>query len=253
MNPFLDLTEGYRQNNLQNARLITVGAKVGEGKTSAINTMILNFIEAGVNVIAFNEIGEYISKKLFLNIKLKRKTNKKLGNLVICDSYFENNLQSINNRISNYLEFMNGNCVIVIDYPIFSSQKNYFLNTNFKCENTRFVIFEKYNLKIKLDFLKKTKENIYSNKRQTSEALRNLAIQFNTHVIIASQHYKHPTEIGMNTSLMYASDIYITVKKNREQNTFLVTREKDRTGHIGEMAECILKENNLILATIKKC
>ena len=140
---------------------------------------------------------------------------------------------------------------------MFDLNNDSFSYTKFKDENTRVVIFEKYNLKAKLAYLAKTEVNKFVKQRQISETLRSLAINFNTHVIISNQHYNSPMSdtnnqilIPTNSSIVYVSDIYFSVRKS--ENIFSITRLKDRNGHTGLETKCILEKNNLILATIKK-
>jgi hypothetical protein len=53
MNPFVDIVKVNKSKTLIDSKLIIVGSQCGGGKTTAIHTMILNYIKSGVNVILF--------------------------------------------------------------------------------------------------------------------------------------------------------------------------------------------------------
>lgn len=253
MNPFSDIVRVNESKNIIYPQLITVGSSAGQGKSLVIFTMAINYIKAGVNVILFSEMPQRYKSFDINSLKVNK---NQLGRLFICNLFYEDTIQAFNQKIAHHLEFLIGSCVIIIDGPMFDLN-NSFSYTKFKDENTRVVIFEKYNLKAKLAYLAKTEVNKYAKQQQISETLRSLAINFNTHVIFSNQHYNSPInnannqiQIPTNNSMVYASDIYFSVRKS--EKIFSITRLKDRTGHAGLETKCILEKNNLTLATIKK-
>jgi hypothetical protein len=143
MNPFSDIVKVDKNRNLQDSRLITVGSTCGGGKTTAIHTMILNYIKSGVNVILFSETYEHSTEAHFHHIQMNFK-KETMGILVTFPLFLEDTIESFNIAISNRLEFLKGTSVIVIDCPMFNLQNNSFSYKKFKNENTRFVIVEKY-------------------------------------------------------------------------------------------------------------
>jgi hypothetical protein len=255
MNPFTDIVTVNENRTLVDSRLITVGSASGQGKTIAIHTMILNYILSGVNVILFSEARERCSNVLFNYLNSLKVEVKLLGNITMFPLISEDTIQEFNKKIANQLKFANGSSVIIIDGPMFDLRRNSFSYKKFKNENTRFVIFEKFDKKSRLDTLQREEENPYTRKRVIAESLRNLAIELNTHIIISSQHRR---QIGIDepsiadTALLYASDIYIASQKHPEkEGVFVIKRIKDRFSSNNTLANCSFDTNNLTFATIK--
>src|SRR3972149_2300164 len=246
MNPFSDIVRVDESKNIIYPQLIGVGSTSGHGKSLVMTTIAFNFIKSVVNVLLFSE-----SSRRFRNTDLvSHELEKTLGKLIILDFFYEDTIQSFNQKIAHHLEFLTGSCVIIIDGPMFDLNNNSFSYTKFKDENTRVVIFEKYNLKARLSYIRKTEENKYVRQREIAETLRSLALNFNTHVIISNQHRASvdDTTMPINSSIVYASDIYFSIKKR--ENIFSITRLKDRNGLDGMVAECVLEDNHLTLTTI---
>jgi hypothetical protein len=253
MNPFVDIIKVDKNRNLQDSRLITVGSKCGQGKTIAIHTMILNYILSGINVVLFSEVQGRSTRMLFHYLNSLNLDKKTIGRFVTFPMIFEDTIEGFNKIVARNLEFMIGTTVLVIDGPMFEMQPNSFSYKRFKNENTRFVIVEKYNKKSRLDIIEKEEENPYTKKRAIAETLRNLAIHFNTHVIVSAQHRNVSHELDISdTSMIYASDVYITTKKHPEkEGVFVITRPKDRFSSNRAVMNCSYDENNLTFATIK--
>lgn len=258
MNPFSEIIKVDKKNNLIEPQLITIGASVGGGKTVAINTMVANYVLSGINVILFSETKRHSAEILFKHID-ESKANSIIGNLIIFDMFIEDTIQNFNKKIIHCISYTKGSCVIIMDGPFFENQPDAFSYTKLKNENTRFVIFEKYNKSKLLEFEKSREDNPYIKKRVIAEALRNLAIHFNTHVIVSAQHKRNLPRtqenniintIGADTSLLFASDKYISVSHN--ENIFTIKCEKNRFpfSDIKNSINCVLEEKNLILATI---
>ena len=255
MNPFLDIVKVDNERNLTNSCLITVGSAAGQGKSLVINTMILNYLKSGINVLLFSEKETRSLNGLFT---LKELNKKNLGSLIMFNMFFENIIKDFNRKIAHYLEFMIGSTVIIIDGPMFEMIPNSFSYKKFKDENTRFVIFEKYNSIVEQLIFEEHQENSYIKKQKIAETLRSLAMHFKTHVITTTNMYTVPigdktklTQIG-GQSLMHVSDVYITLERNSETGVFLVSKIKNRFGSVNKITECVLKTNNLTLATIIK-
>ena len=124
MNPFSDIVKIDDRRNLTDSRLITISSPAGGGKSLAINTMILNYLKSGINVLLFSEKETRPLNGLFT---LKELNKKNLGSLVMFNMFFENTIKDFNRKITHYLEFLTGSCVIIIDGPMFENVPNYFL------------------------------------------------------------------------------------------------------------------------------
>jgi hypothetical protein len=265
MNPFSDISKIDESQNLPNYRLITIGSKCGDGKTLAIHTIVMNYINSGINVLLFSETQARSTEFLFRNIDVKRNENKKLGNLITFNLIFETALESFHKKIIYYAQFMVGGFVIIIDGPMLDFTKESFSYIKFG-ENTRFVIFEKFNLKKELSYVKKEEENPYIRNKKNAESLRELAVRFNTHVIITNQHSNSIHINGDEQDLinnrlilptMLTSDAYFTINKlrettlvnNKESSMFLVSCEKNRYSK-NSTKTCVLDSETLTLATI---
>jgi hypothetical protein len=250
MNPFVDIVKVDENRKLIGSKLITVSSTCGHGKTSIIYDMILNYIKSGINVVLFSEQREEAREILFRFLDVANWNRDTIGRLIIFPLFFEDSIQKFNKTMNQYLEFSESNTAIIIDGPMFDLQKNSFSYKKFRNENTRFVILEKYNKKSRLEIVKREEENPFLKRKIIAESLRNLAIEFNTHVIITSQKYRRMEENSSDTSLLYASDICINSEKNVD-NTFTITRPKDRFSESMRTFKCIFNRNSLTFETIK--
>ena len=134
-------------------------------------------------------------------------------------------------------------------------------------ENTRFVIFEKFDLKKELSYTKKEELNAQQRKEQIAQSLRELAMRLNTHVIITNQHsrvYKGGDDfiehVVNDKSIVLMSDAYFTTTRlpeeilvnNNKSSTFLVCCNKNRYSPTQTRIKCILNPETLTFATIEE-
>lgn len=258
MNPFLDITTSTKNKEINKPRLIGIGSMAGNGKTIALYTMILGYIQSGINVILFSEEYGTYSQSVFLEF-IRDNRNEKNGIVFMCGvANGENSIEFFHKRLKNGLEFLNGSTVVIIDGPMFEGSINSFYYEN---EFTRLVLFEKTNKKININY----KENLENDKNLKTHknitSLRNLAINNNTHVIITNQHknkigrYNSDSDIisSSDSPLLFSCDMYISISKQKEnfRSVFNVRRIKDRYSSNSHNIKCIFNQNNFTFETIK--
>lgn len=239
LNPF-HYFEEFKLDKFDGGKLIAVGASAGNGKSVALNSMILNYVSQGINVIIFSE-NPSICYPVFEMIRGSK--DIKIGQLVICPlthvkDIFQKDLCYI---LNHYFMKIKGRLAVIIDGDINSS-----LNFDLISENTRRVIFEKYKpIKIKVT------ENKYESGRREAEELRNLAITANLSIVITKQLLINYSgiESSVNTfpfQTLYASDLVITISK---KECFIINKIKSRYGSEKKFFKCSFdnKTRSLIL------
>jgi len=259
MNPFLDITISEKNKEINRPSLIGIGSSAGGGKTIALNTMILGYIQSGINVILFSEQYNSYSQSVFRQYLCDNK-NDNYGILFIHNVVNgENSIESFHKKLKNGLEFLIGTTVVIIDGPMFEDSLNSF---QYKNELTRLVLFEKIDKKIHINYKKKLETNKFIKAKTIVSSLRNLAINNNTHVIITNQHKKNLTTQNVdidirdnvtNSPLLYNSDIYMSISKEEEdfRSVFNIRRVKDRFSSDSYNIKCIFNQNNFTFETIK--
>lgn len=240
-----------KNHNLTEPRLTMISAMAGHGKTLLVRTMIMNYLKSGINVILFCETNEECT---FDNIQKLKLENQQLGQLIVFNMTFADDIRDFNSLISKELEFMINSCVIIIDRPMFMYNQNSFIYTKIKNENTRFVIFEKHNFAKKLAYQINKTLNRNVQQKHIASALRQLCILFNTHVIVTNQQYNRPINLDgiidvTNHALMHISDAFFSVRRNNNDN-FTITCVKDRHSDMNREIKCKLNKNTLTLETI---
>lgn len=235
-------------------KLITVGSAAGDGKSIAINTMIIEYLKEGISVLLFSETHNRAVDILFpicAELKNNNKySNKDIGTIIVFPMLFSESIEYFNDKVKDYIDFLNSNkYVIVIDGDMFSATNIAFSYKNLKNTNTRYVIFEKFNPK-PLDYSLVETFDIITRRKQISEALRTLAQAFNTHVVITANHARNAGKKDsldreiVEVPVLMVSDIYMHVQK--ENQVFTIKCLKDRMGNMPEQTEYILDKEKLI-------
>ena len=244
MNPFLDITTPKKDKEINKPSLIGIGSSAGGGKTIALNTIILGYIQSGINVILFSEQHQSYSQSVFRQF-LYDNRNDKYGMFFIHGVVNgENSIESFHKKLKQGLEFLIGSTVIVIDGPMFVDSLNSF---HYESEFTRLVLFEKTDIKIQIDYRKKLESNKIDKTKRIIHSLRDFAMNNNTHVILTNQHRKVQifgsnihNEV-CNTPLLYACDVYMSITKQEEKHrsVFNIRRVKDRFSSDSYNIKCI--------------
>lgn len=256
MNPFLDITISEKNKEINRPSLIGIGSSAGGGKTIALNTMILGYIQSGINVILFSEQHHSYSQSVFRQYLCDNR-NENYGILLIHSVVNgEQSIETFHRKLKNGLEFLIGTTVVIIDGPMFEDSLNSF---QYKNELTRLVLFEKIDKKIHINYRENLETNKLIKSKKIVTSLRDLAINNNTHVIMTNQHRRFPNfetdimnKIG-NSPLLYASDIYMSISKEEEdfRSVFNIRRVKDRFSSDSYNIKCIFNQNNFTFETIK--
>lgn len=259
MNPFLDIITPKKGKEINKPGLIGIGSSAGGGKSIALNTMILGYIQSGINVILFSEQHHSYSQSVFRQFICDNR-NDNYGILFMHGVVNgENSIESFHKKLKSGLEFLIGTTVVIIDGPMFEDSLNSFQYEN---ELTRLVLFEKFNHKIHINY----KENLESNKfvktQRNIASMRDLAINNNTHVIVTNQHRNKLVSPNVepnirdqvtNTTLLYACDRYLSISKEDEgyRSVFNIRRLKDRYSSDFYSVKCIFNQNSFTFETIK--
>jgi len=239
MNPFSLLPEfrNIRTTSYEN-KLITISSKPAHGKTKSINSLIIKYLKSKVNVLLFTENPKQ-------SLELKKFENRDTGLLLICSLGFGKNENFVETIIENSIKAKGTFCVI-IDGEISTNRNR---EIEFINENTRLLLFEKFNKNKNLHF-KVHYNNEYIKSKKKSEFLKKISYKYDLNVITTVQQNRNLTtgeyQIS-NNELMYFSDLVLGVSKN--ENIFRIKVLKSRLSNNNMQINCILDENSHYLVT----
>jgi len=236
-----------RNNNFLDAKrsagIITVASKCGEGKTLLCNSMMYYFLELGINVIMFSE---------GVVRKLNPINNRIRAAAIIVENFgtYENTIDTFNKVLNHHIPFLNGKTVIILDSPLFLTHNSESMVCDkIKCENTRYVLFEKINSNNKM-FSYTKKMGTFESTRRNIEALQELSHRFNLSIITTTQLNRSLTNnhnpISINMSLALSSNLIITTEKNRDniENSYTIRIVKSRYSNQSQHIECVYDNNS---------
>jgi len=264
LNPFSNIVELDKDHpHFERGKIITLGAPIGGGKTLTSNSLALHYLESGINVLMFYEHER--NAKTFMHYATEQKQkNEKFGILAVAPVCNYNTIKNFNQDIERVILNLQGMFVIIIDGFLFENDKSTFEYKRIKDENTRFVLFEKFNFKKTLEFeiIEEAAGN-FQRTRKMVENLRALCNTFNTHVVITAQQPRSENSVkypGLNntttsSSHMYMSDLYFTSEKNHtgkeiiNESEFTISLVKSRYSPDGQSIKCQLDKNNLTFVT----
>lgn len=258
MNPASEILK-----NINNAGLITIASKAGEGKTALCNSMLYHYLLSGINVIFFSEFSNQQRFEHLCDVLQKEKDkNKNVGIGIFVDNFGipgGNNHEIFKKVISHDLSFLKGQTVIIIDSDSFFNSEEDFDYCEMS-ENTRYVIFEKTDLKNIFKREEKLQRFVTSpltekfiTKRKKVFFLRELIASLNLTVVFATNAYtgidsdingEIRIHLIINNHLMYGSDLIITSKKNREEKTFDLKIEKSRYSAYNQPIKCLFEKES---------
>lgn len=230
---------------------ISIGSPIGEGKSTLINSMILNYLEKEIDVLVFSEnpkIRTYLSD----TINYQKRLNTNTGTMYYVQMAFS---KPVEHFIANFKHFLihrpdrYKRFVIIFDGPMFETEQTAFNFFNID-SNTRRVLIEKYTEKNR-------KELVYNivdapkhiKMRILIYSLKNFAAHFNSHVVLTIQFNKTgigDTILPSNTDMLYLGDMVFTVRKKTQHN-FEFSCIKNRYDVDNIKSECQLNPGNLSL------
>ena len=257
MNPFSHIGVFDPKNKLfDGGRLITVGATAGQGKSLCINTLILNYIDKGVDVLLFTENtrNSYAGMQQTIEDMTFEKSRKfDAGILYMCPVVFENPVEYFINQLNAFIPFHNhylGSFAIVIDGDMFTAENRSFDFLTIG-PNTRVVLTEKINKNIKPNVYRFEISKDYdkpSKVRVKNLAFLNLAQKYNAHIIFSTQLINNDsplTRVYGNTPFIV--DMYIRAKRDMNKfNNFAIDFIKNRFGN-EKTYICEMDQTNLTL------
>jgi len=232
-----------RNNNFLGSGIVTIASKCGEGKTLLCNSMLYHFLESGINVIMFSE-------GVIRKIRPTKKGFKAIAILSENFGTYDNTVDRFNKVLNHNIPFLKGQTVVILDSPLFITHNTEsMVYDKIKCENTRYVLFEKINSNKILSYTKTGGGNSYEAARRNIESLQELSRKFNISIITTTQLNRgfsvHPIE-SINTQLAMNSNLIITSEKNRDtiESGYNLKIIKSRYSHANQHIECIYDINS---------
>jgi len=232
-----------RNNNFLGSGIVTIASKCGEGKTLLCNSMLYHFLESGINVIMFSE-------GVIRKIRPTKKGFKAIAILSENFGTYDNTVDRFNKVLNHNIPFLKGQTVVILDSPLFITHNTEsMVYDKIKCENTRYVLFEKINSNKILSYTKKLGN--YESAKRNIEALQELSRKFNMSIITTTQLNRISVDTNnsiqnINTHLAMHSNLVITSEKNRDtiESGYNLKIIKSRYSSVNQHIECIYDINS---------
>lgn len=254
MNPFSTYNILKSENlSFKAGSLIVVGSPVGQGKSSLINSMILNYIENNIDVLVFSENIKMRDKIVDAINQLK--IIKEVGEMYYLTMIFSKPVERFINTFREFLAVRTNrykNFVIIFDGPMFEHEQTGFDFFNLN-SNTRRVLVEKFTKKnqhsdLKYEITEGMTQRQVKHKRNHS--LKNFSAHFNSHIVLTEQLRLQQDNLIGDTEDMQMGDVFFTVRKNAQHN-FDFSCIKNRFGADHVTVECALNRDNLSLELVE--
>lgn len=232
--------------------LVTIASKSANGKTLLCNSIFYHLLSNDVNVIMFREANtmRLASKKLKFN-----------STGIVVDHFGFNPLEDIhrlNKVIQNNIAILGDKTAIIVDSPMFLTNSDFELFYEKLKENTRYVIFEKTDERLRYNVKRLQNRTQFEKTKQNINSLQELSMKFNMPIILTTQLKRIARINGSSLAseiipaLAFSSNMIITSEKTTDEpsKTYLLKVLKSRYSSENEIIPCKFDESSHSLVTI---